>query len=84
MSTAVIGIVLIILGVLAILFMPQGAQKPLTEEGDNNKSTEASNGQLDEEDSKKKAEANAQDRQKQLENIVAPSGAPPLRIYFGS
>ena len=55
MSTTIIGIVLILLGVLAIMFMPQGSKKPLADGQDSsNKSTEASAGEPSEEEAKQK------------------------------
>ena len=51
---------------------------------DSKKSTEASSGQPSEEEAKAKQEADAKNRQKVLESLVAPGNAPPLRIYFGS
>ena len=84
MSATIIGLILILVGVLAILFMPSSKGEGVIASSSDQKSTDASNGKSSEDETKAKAEAAAQNRAKQLEAIVAPSSAPPLRIYFGS
>ena len=83
---AIIGILLIVIGVIAILYLPsQGAAKANEATGSEEaKSTQDSGAGKNEEEEKKAKEEAAKNRDQQLSKLVAPGNLPPVHIYFGS
>ena len=74
---ALIGILLIVVGVAFILLMPSSA-KPIEE--DESTAQADTNGDKSEE----QKQMEAQDRQLILQTLVKPENLPPVKIYFGS
>ena len=81
---ALIGILLIVAGVLAILFMPDSKKATSTAEADTTSKSTAESTEKSEEELKKEAEEAAANRAQVLSKLVMPGNLPPLRIYFGS
>jgi len=79
MWSAILGILFIVAGVLAILFMP--ASKPSV---DQQPEKEQAAGDKPNELSKEEKKKKAQQRKEKLLELVAPGNLPAIRIYYGS
>ena len=79
---ALIALLMIIIGVVAIVFVPSGAKKTDDDSSSAKGSTQAT-ANNEEEEKKAAADASA-NRASKLAALTVPGNLPALRIYFGS